>query len=62
MTPEERALFEARAVLQAHVNLLQMLVNAGFDGDANLTGQMERVQAATRTYLGLPRPQMKQAA
>ncbi len=61
MNTQEQAIFEARAVLQAHVNLLAAVVNAGATADGELQGQIERVKAAAQRYLNLPRPVEKAA-
>lgn len=59
MTPTEKNLFEAYAILQAHANLLGNVIAQG--NDAELLAAIERVNVAAKAYLGLPRPQQKAA-
>jgi len=60
MTPQEKALFESRTVLQAHANLLSHGIANGASTEA-IFAQIAIVKDAADAFAKLPRPQQKAA-
>ena len=65
MDKVEQSLFEAAAILNAHVDLMQRLTQAQWSDSsyvANIRAQLERVDVAHKAFLALPRPEQQQKA
>ena len=63
MSPQEQALLEARAVMNAHLQVFTAMAGAngwGSDGP-ELVEQLAKLKNATDAYAKLPRPQQKAA-
>ncbi len=60
MNPQEKALFEAHTVLQAHANLLASGIANGASMDL-IFAQIATVKDAAEALAKLPRPQQKAA-
>jgi hypothetical protein len=60
VSPQEQALFEARAVVNAHIQVFAAMCDRWAEG-TELLEQLERVMIATEAYAKLPRPQQKAA-
>jgi hypothetical protein len=60
MSPQEQALFEARAVVNAHLQVFAAMADRWAEGP-ELAEQLARLKNATDAYAKLPRPQQKAA-
>lgn len=60
MSPEEQALLEARAVMNAHLQVLGALSDRWADG-IEVMAQVEKIKTAAAAYARLPRPQQRAA-
>lgn len=66
MSPEEQALLEARAIMNAHLQVFTAMAGAvGWGAEGHeLVDQVAKLKNATEAYAKLPRPQevQKEAA
>jgi hypothetical protein len=60
VSPQEQALFEARAVVNAHLQVFAAMADRWAEGP-ELVEQLARLKNATDAYAKLPRPQQKAA-
>jgi hypothetical protein len=60
VSPQEQALFEARAVVNAHLQVFAAMADRWAEGP-ELVEQLARLKSATDAYAKLPRPQQKAA-
>jgi hypothetical protein len=60
VSPQEQALFEARAVVNAHLQVFAAMADRWAEGP-ELVEQLARLKTATDAYAKLPRPQQKAA-
>jgi len=60
MSPEEQALLEARAIMNAHLQVFGAMSDRWAEGP-ELMAQLDKLRAATEAYAKLPRPQQQAA-